>query len=84
MAATDHRPYTQGDERDAQQLAHVERQIGLESLLYLLGKLDEEAEGEHQRQAETEIEPRAHTVLVLAVDEEDDGEEAGIGDGLTT
>ena len=52
------------------------------NLWHLLGKLDEEAEGEHQRQAETEIEPRAHTVLVLAVDEEDDGEEAGIGDGL--
>ena len=46
---------TNDDERNRQNLAHVDGERGLEGFLDLLGVLYEEAEGEDIRQAEAEI-----------------------------
>lgn len=77
-----HRPHTQRDEREAENLPHIDGEGGLESLLHFLRVLDEEAEREDQRQAKAEVKPRAHLFGVPLVDEEDDEEEAKVGQGL--
>ena len=49
---TDDANYDKGNGED---LSHIDRQGSLEALLYLLGVLDEEAEGEDIRQAEAKV-----------------------------
>ena len=66
------------DKRNRQQLSHIQRQVSLESFLDVLGVLDEEACCKHQGEAQSEVESAAHHVAMLAIDEIDDHEEAGV------
>ena len=77
-----HADYAEDDERNAEQLAHVERHRGLERFLYVLGELDEEAGGEDERYAEAEEEARAHALWLFTVQIPADEEEQGVGQGL--
>ena len=54
------------DERNGEQLAHIEQHVGLPSLLHVLGVFDEETEREDIEEAESEIPARAH-LWVLGV-----------------
>ena len=60
MCFSQHEVESDDDERDAQQLAHIERHALLEVYLLFLDELDEEAEGEDGCQAESEIESSAY------------------------
>ena len=55
-----HTPYTEHDEGDAEELAHIERHAYLEVGLYLLEELHEEAEGEDGGEAVAKEETCAH------------------------
>jgi len=72
-------PNANEDERNAQYLSHVHRQTGLEGYLNLLRIFDEEAEGEDEGEAKSEVETGAYALRsFLLVDEEDDEEEAEV------
>ena len=78
--APDEAPHADGDEGQGEYLSHVYGQAGLEGLLYLLGVLNEEAEGEDEGEAEAEVESLAHALRPqLAVDEEYQEEETEVG-----
>ena len=52
---SEHADQSDNDKRNRENLSHVDRQGFLETLLYLFGVLDEEAESEDVRQAEAKI-----------------------------
>ena len=60
MCFPQHEVESDEDERDAQQLSHVERHALLKIYLLLLDELDEEAEGEDGCKAESEVESCAY------------------------
>ena len=74
-----HADYAEDDERNAEQLAHVEHHRCFKRFLYVLGELDEEAGGEDERYAQSEEEARAHAFGVFAVQVPAYEEEHGVG-----
>ena len=66
LPSTYHAPDAEDDERNGENLSHVDGQRGLEGFLYLLGVLNEEAEGEDIGQAEAEV-PAGAYLGVLGV-----------------
>ena len=49
------------DERNGEQLAHIEQHVSFPGFLHILGILDEEAEGEDQGQHQSEVKTGSHT-----------------------
>ena len=72
----------QKDERDAKQLAHIERQGGLKVFLIVLQKLHEEAGGEDADHEDAEDEPLALPGVPLEVEPHAEGEGQEVADGL--
>ena len=70
------------DERDAQDLPHIDEHGGLPGFLHFLGVFDEEAGREDACQAEAEVEARAHLLRPLVVEHVADDEEQKIADSL--
>lgn len=92
---THHADDANDDEGYGEELSHVEHHASLEVFLDVLGILYEEAEGEDERQAQSEEEPAAHAdgqrltgglaaciASAAAIEPPADEEEDGIGDGL--
>ena len=82
FACPDHAIDAENNERNAEELAHVEEHARLEAYLNVFGVLDEEAEGEDERDAEAEIEAFAHGNLPAAIAIPAHKEEQGVGQGL--
>ena len=90
--ASHHAVKAEEDEGDAEQLAHVEEHIVLETYLVLLGVFDEYAAGEDEEQTEAEVEARAYLGILacasflrlhgLPVNPPSDEEEKGVAQGL--
>ena len=60
--STPHASNAKDDERNAQQLSHVENHARLEVYLYILGVFYEEAERENEGQTQAEIEASSHQI----------------------
>ena len=82
FACPDHAIDAENNERNTEELAHVEEHARLEAYLNVFGVLDEEAEGKDERDAETEIEAFAHGNLPAAIAIPAHKEEQGVGQGL--
>ena len=82
FACPDHAIDAKNNERNAEELAHVEEHARLEAHLNVFGVLDEEAEGEDERDAEAEIEAFAHGNFPAAIAIPAHKEEQGVGQGL--
>ena len=74
------------DERNGEQLAHIEQHVSLPSLLHVLCVFDEEAESEDIEEAESEIPARSHFrgvgFLTSLINCPHDKEQDGVGNGL--
>ena len=82
FACPDHAIDAKNNERNAEELPHVEEHARLEAHLNVFGVLDEEAEGEDERDAEAEIEAFAHGNLPAPITIPAHKEEQGVGQGL--
>lgn len=82
LHAMRHTPYTEHDEGNAEELAHIEWHAYLEVTLYLLEELHEKAEGEDSGEAVAKKEACAyltgHTLVEVPADES----EQRVGDSL--
>ena len=74
--------YADEDERNAENLSHIERHSGLEGLLDVLGKLDEEAEGEDERQAKAKEETASSLLFALPIEVPSYEEKQEVGNGF--
>ena len=81
-ASPHHEVDTEDDERNAEQLSHVEQHIHFKSLLHFLSVLNEETEGEDIGETETEVEARPYPIAPTAVNSQSDEEQNGIGNCL--
>ena len=72
----------QKNERDAEQLTHIERQGGLKLFLIVLQKLHEEAGGEDADHEDAEDEPLALPGVPLEVEPHAEGEGQEVADGF--
>lgn len=77
-----HANHTDDDERNGEQLPHIEEHLLLKGFLYVLGVLDEEAEREDKGKAEAEKEASAYPLFVLLIEVPAYKEEEEVGDGL--
>lgn len=77
-----YRPRAKGNERNTENLSHVERQSRLEVYLNYLRKLNEKAEGEDEREAKAEVKARSYLLRTTPVKGEDENEDDEIGNGL--
>ena len=75
LLGPNHAIYAKDNERNREDLSHIEWESGLESLLDLLGVFNQETEGENIRQTETEIPARADLLRHLLVQCPHDKEE---------
>ena len=80
--STPHAGNAKDDERNAQQLAHVENHARLEVYLYILGVFYEEAERENEGETQAEIETSAHLFGGSLVEMQHDEEEEKVGNRL--
>ena len=80
--AARHAVHPYEDERDAQNLPHVDEHGSLPCLLHLFRVFDEETRREDAGQAETEVEARAHLLRPLVVERVADDEKEEIADGF--
>jgi hypothetical protein len=78
--SANHAGHADDDERDAENLSHIQRHARFECHLNVFGVFDEEAEGEYQREAEAEKEACADLFGVLAVEIPADEKEHRIRD----
>ena len=77
-----HAENAQQDERNAQELTHIEKHSILEIHLILLGVLNEDSAGENQEEAEAKEETCAHSLGIFLVEIPSYEEEASITDGF--
>ena len=82
LHAMRHTPYTEHDEGNAEELAHIERHAYLEVALHLLEELHKEAEGEDGSEAVAKEESCAHLARYTLVEIPADKSEQRIGDSL--
>ena len=77
-----HAGYSDGDERDAEELPHVDQHAWFEAFLHVFSVLDDKAEREYQRKTESEEKACADLFGPLSVEIPAYQEEQGIGYSL--
>jgi hypothetical protein len=82
FAGVEHEPDAADDEGDAQELTHVKGHALLKIHLDLLAELNEESEREDEQNAQSEEEPRAHALGLVAVERPANEKEQDVGQRL--